>query len=151
MTITVDIEDAQAFFARHATSQAELEASAPEQTMRARLRPYYPMLCGRNDEIFSVSLDGRVVAVSQCFSETASRYQLSYVSVDADYRKRGLATQIVQKIVSTARDRGFKAIESSYYTELGVSYLQHILRREASEGIALYEDGKLYRAPRRTP
>lgn len=82
-------------------------------------------------EIHIVHLDGKRIVSNLALQENPyddSEYWLKHVSVDEDYRNRGLATELYQKAVELARKNG-KAIKRSSSSDMGQKYLSHVVDR----------------------
>ena len=55
---------------------------------------------------------------------------LCFISTHLDYRKKGIASQLVPAVFAYAKAQG-KAIANTAYEDLGAKYLQHVLERAA--------------------
>ena len=143
----IERHEAGAFYAQHADEEAKLDRDAPALSMKARLRPYFPLAFFDNTTIFTIADTGKIAAIAECFPHETikGRLNLSYVTVDETYRNKGFASALVGDIVDFMRSHGYRELDCSYYTESGHAHLKHVLRRIGKQGIGLLESGKAYR------
>lgn len=142
--------EAEAFHAAHASEQHQLAVDHPDQTLQARLRPYFPVSFNELTTIFYVEQDNQVIGIAECIQlEDPAVLTLSYVTVDERYRNQGFASTLVSAIVQYMRERGQNVLDSSYYTESGDQHLKKVLRRVGDQGVQLIENGIPFTASHR--
>lgn len=58
-------------------------------------------------------------------AKSENNYSISFLSIDKDYRKMGLARLMCDRLFKTAKEKGYD-ISTSSYTFIGKKFLQHL-------------------------
>lgn len=116
--------EAGAFYAQHAKEEAGLDREAPALSMKARLRPYFPLAFFKDATLFTISDERQIVAIAECFPDEniKGRLNLAYLTVDDNHRQKGFASALVKDIVTFTQSHRYRELDCSYYTESGHAY-----------------------------
>jgi len=84
------------------------------------LTGYFGNLIKRH-ELWYYSVDGKIVATGECrrFDEFQTHYADVGMIVSPDYRGQGIATQVLNQLISIAEEQGLKAICSTESSNIG--------------------------------
>ena len=59
----------------------------------------YSVKCGRSDQVFSASVEGKIIAAARLILQPCGAYLLRNLCVAPDYRKQGIASSFLSEIL----------------------------------------------------